>query len=139
MTWDVFDGFVKEYNEVRTSMTDVCYAILDKSMSGWRPKMSVLGGLPNITFEIRKPVNLGTMIKKGCECQTGMMVNHDTVKGSVQQGSKNSLANHLTSQNRSQSFLMSARCCVKLKAQKLLKVVGLVVMLGLGLLTLVWS
>ncbi len=83
MPWDVFDGFVKQYNEVCTSMTDVCYAILDKSMSGWRPKKSVLGELPNITFEPRKPVNFGTMIK--CECRTGMMVHHDIVKGSVQQ------------------------------------------------------
>jgi hypothetical protein len=68
MPWDVFDGFVKECNEVHTSMTDVCYAILDESMSGWRPKTSVLDGLPNITFEPRKPVNLGTMIKNGCKC-----------------------------------------------------------------------
>ena len=57
-------------------------------MSRWWPKTSVLGGLPNITFEPRKPVNLGTMIKNGCECRTGMMVHHDIVKGSVQQGSK---------------------------------------------------
>ena len=47
------------------------------------------GGLPNITFEPHKPVNLGTMIKNGCECITGMMVYHDMVAGAQRQGANN--------------------------------------------------
>ncbi len=46
------------------------------------------GGLPYITFEPRKPVDLGTMIKNGCECITGMMVYHDMVAGARQKGEK---------------------------------------------------
>ncbi len=42
----------------------------------------------DITFEPRKPVNLGTMIKNGCKCITGIMVYHDIVSGSTQQGAK---------------------------------------------------
>jgi len=88
LPWDVMDGFVKEYNAMRTSLTDVHYAVLDESMSGWRPKTTANGGLPNITFEPRKPVNLGTMIRNGCECRSGIMVHHDIVKGTVQQSNK---------------------------------------------------
>ena len=88
LPWDVFQPFVNEYNLMRRKMTDVFYMVLDESMSGWRPKTTQTGGLPNITFEPRKPVNLGTMIKNGCECITGMMVYHDMVAGAQQQGSK---------------------------------------------------
>ena len=73
---------------MRMGLIDVNYAVLDKSMNGWRLKTSATGGLPNITFEPRKPVNLGTMIRNGYECRTGMMVHHDNVKGTVQQGMK---------------------------------------------------
>ena len=63
--------------------------VLDESMIGWRPKTVQTGRLPNITFEPCKPVNLGMMIKNGCECITGMLVYHDIVAGVQQQGSKN--------------------------------------------------
>ena len=88
LPWDMFQPFLNEYNLLRGKMTDVYYCVLDESMSGWRPKTTPTGGLPNITFEPRKPVNLGTMIKNGCECITGMMVHHDIVMGSVHQGAK---------------------------------------------------
>jgi hypothetical protein len=88
LPWDVFQPFVNEYNKIRRLMIDVHYLVLDESMSGWRPKTTATGGLPNITFEPRKPVDLGTMIKNGCECVTGMFVYHDIVKGTVQQSSK---------------------------------------------------
>ena len=71
MPWDVFDPFLHEYNEMRMSLTHVHYAVLDETMSGWWPKTSSLGGLPNITFELRKPVNLGTMIKMGVSAGRG--------------------------------------------------------------------
>ena len=88
LPWDVFQPFVNEYNLLRRKMTDVFYVVLDESMSGWRPKTTPTGGLPNITFEPRKPVDLGTMIKNCCECITGMMVYHDMVAGAQQQGAK---------------------------------------------------
>jgi hypothetical protein len=72
LPWDVFQPFINEYNNLKKKMTDVHYLVLDESMSGWRPKTTVTGGLPNITYEPCKPINLGTMIKNSCECITGM-------------------------------------------------------------------
>ncbi len=53
--------------------------MLDESMSGWRPKTSKLGGLPNITYEPRKPVLLGTQMKNGVECLSGVLAFQDVV------------------------------------------------------------
>jgi hypothetical protein len=41
--------------------------MLDESMSGWRPKTTMLGGLPNYTYESRKPMPISTMFKNGIE------------------------------------------------------------------------
>ena len=41
-------------------------------MLAWRPKTSATGGLPNDTFEPRKPKPLGTMLKNGVEATTGV-------------------------------------------------------------------
>ena len=38
LPWDVFDGFLSEYNKMRTGLVDVNYAVLDESMSGWQPR-----------------------------------------------------------------------------------------------------
>jgi hypothetical protein len=70
---------VNEYNKLQPVMTDVYYLVLDESMSGWRPKTTTTGGMPNITFEPRKPVDLGTMITNGCKCITGMLFYHNIV------------------------------------------------------------
>ena len=88
LPWEVIQPLINEYNALRKRMTDVFYIVLDKSMSGWRPKTMATGGLPNITFEPGKPVNLGTMINNGCECISGIMVYHNVVAGAVQQGKK---------------------------------------------------
>jgi hypothetical protein len=48
-------------------------------MSGWRPKTTAYGGLPSITFEPRKPVQLGTEFKNGIECLGGSMAFQDIV------------------------------------------------------------
>jgi len=49
-------------------------------MSGWKPKTSKLGGLPNYTFEPRKPIPLGTMFRNGAEAVTGMLIFQDIVQ-----------------------------------------------------------
>ena len=54
--------------------------MLDESMSGWRPKTSKLGGLPNYTYEARKPVPLGTMFRNSVECVSGCLVFQDIVQ-----------------------------------------------------------
>ena len=86
--WDMFAPFVETYNATRRNLVRVLYLVLDESMSGWRPKSTKTGGLPNITFEPRKPVNLGTMIRNGVECRTGIFVHHDIVRGAEEQDTK---------------------------------------------------
>jgi hypothetical protein len=56
--WEVFQPCLDNFNMKRRSLFAVVLLILDESMSGWRPKTSARGGLPNITFEPRKPVSL---------------------------------------------------------------------------------
>lgn len=92
LPWDVVLPFLKESNEKRNALLRVWYLILDESMSGWRPKTSKTGGLQNISHEPRKPVDLGTMIKNGAECITGIMAFNDIVQGPVQQREKKYLS-----------------------------------------------
>ncbi len=61
------------------------YLLMDESMSAWRPKTLATGGLPNVTYEPRKPKPLGTMFKNGVEGTTGRLVTHDVVEGSASQ------------------------------------------------------
>jgi hypothetical protein len=62
--------------------------MLDESMYGWRPKASKLGGLPNYTYEPRKPVPLGTMFRNGVECIYGILVFQDVVQNPELQSQK---------------------------------------------------
>lgn len=59
--WDVFKPALKEYNEKRRALIEVMICVLDESMSGWKPKTSKTGGMPNVSFEPRKPVDLGAL------------------------------------------------------------------------------
>ena len=52
-TWDIFMPALDSFNEKRTQLLRTICLMLDQSMSGWRPKTSKRGGLPNITFEPR--------------------------------------------------------------------------------------
>eukprot|EP00957_Ditylum_brightwellii_P121390 9257500-Ditylum_brightwellii.AAC.1 len=54
--------------------------LLDESMSAWWPKTSKLGGLPNITFEGHKPIELGSMLKNLLECASGVFKYQDIVQ-----------------------------------------------------------
>lgn len=46
--------------------------VLDEVMSEWKPRSSVTGGLPNLSFILRKPKPLGTELKViGCS-ETGL-------------------------------------------------------------------
>ena len=61
--------------------------LLDESMSGWRPKTTQLSGIPNITYEPRKPKPLGTMFRNGVECISGLVA-QDVVQLPEQQSAK---------------------------------------------------
>jgi hypothetical protein len=86
--WDVFMPTIHKWNECRVKLLVVFLLILDESMSGWKPKNSESGGLPNISFEPRKPVPLGTMLQDAAECVTGIMMYVDPVLCPEQQNFK---------------------------------------------------
>ena len=76
--WDVFAPFVDAWNKKQQRLFDECdLALADESMIAWVPKTSKLGGLPNCTFEPRKPTPLGTMLKDTAEIKTGILLNTD--------------------------------------------------------------
>ena len=56
------------------------FLVLDESMSGRRPKTLATGGLPNITFQPCKPVNLGSMLRNAVECFSGILAFQDSVE-----------------------------------------------------------
>ena len=87
-TWNIFLPILRGFNKKRQHLLSTVLLLLDESMSGWRPKTSRLGGLPNYTFERRKPVPLGTMFRNGVECITGMRVFQDVVEGPESQHRK---------------------------------------------------
>lgn len=86
--WDMILGFIGNYNKVCRNLVQVIYLVLDELMSAWKPKTSKTGGLPNITFKLHKPKDLGTMIRDGVKCKTGIFVNHDIVQTIEEQDHK---------------------------------------------------
>mmetsp|Transcript_9413 Transcript_9413/g.20280 ORF Transcript_9413/g.20280 Transcript_9413/m.20280 type:complete len:903 (+) Transcript_9413:61-2769(+) len=88
LPWEVVLPFFDECNSKRNTLLAVIYLLLDESMSGWRPKTSKAGGLPNISYEPRKPVDLGTMIRDAAECKSGVMAFLDIVQDVVNQRRK---------------------------------------------------
>ena len=88
-TWDIFLPMLNSFNDKRSKLIKATLLLLDESMSAWRPKTSKLGGLPNITFEKRKPIELGSMLKNSLECITGVFKYQDIVQSpEVQQRKK---------------------------------------------------
>lgn len=45
--------------------------VMDESMCAWCPQASKTGGLPHISFIMRKPEPLGTEFKTACDAATG--------------------------------------------------------------------
>ena len=86
--WDCFLPFVQAFNHTRRALLKTVYMLMDESMSAWRPKTTKTGGLPNITYEPRKPKPLGTMLRNGVEATTGIMVTQDIVEGAEAQREK---------------------------------------------------
>ena len=72
--WEIFLPLLKKFNLQRKELLQAVLLVLDESMSAWKPKTSITGGLPNITYEPRKPADLGTMFRNGVECLTGKFV-----------------------------------------------------------------
>jgi hypothetical protein len=51
---------LSKFNEKRQGLIKFDLLVLDELMSGWHPKASKLGGLPNYAYELRNPILLGT-------------------------------------------------------------------------------
>lgn len=58
--WYQFSSAVDEFNDIRKK--ELCGSLwlsIDESMCAWKPRKTALGGLPNISFIVRKPEPLG--------------------------------------------------------------------------------
>ena len=68
-------GGVERFNAKRRALLrTVPVCVLDESMSAWRPRTSPTGGLPHISYVIRKPEPLGTEFKTAADPATGIML-----------------------------------------------------------------
>jgi hypothetical protein len=97
--WDIFLPCLASFIDRRQKLIKTMMMLVDESMSRWRPKTTKLGGLPNNTFELRKPVPLGTMFRNGVECISGILVVQDVVQNSEQQSLKSHFGESLTLPN----------------------------------------
>jgi hypothetical protein len=57
---------------------------MDETMIGWRPRKNKLGGLPNISFILRKPCPLGSEFKDTCDGETGILLFVEIQRGRVE-------------------------------------------------------
>jgi len=90
--WYQFSPAVEEFNEIRrTKIKCSRWICADESMCAWRPRTTALGGLPNISFVVRKPEPLGTEFKTTACPITGVMRHLEIQRG--KEGMKNSQFN----------------------------------------------
>jgi hypothetical protein len=58
--WWKFDGAIEAFNSNRYKRVQSSqWLVMDESMSAWRPRTTPTGGLPNLSFILRKPEPLG--------------------------------------------------------------------------------
>ena len=82
--WWRFTDAIKHFNSIRKKLMN-CSNIfgLDETISAYRPQKTKTGGLPNITFILRKPEDLGSEFKNGCCSETGVMMFVELQRGKV--------------------------------------------------------
>jgi hypothetical protein len=80
LTWYIFLPCMNKFNERRKNLLRTILLILNESMLGWRPKTTMTGGLPKLTWEPINPVPLGTMFRNGVEASTGILVYQSVVQ-----------------------------------------------------------
>ena len=81
-TWETFQGVVDGYNARRKALfrQPPNGVTLDETMVEWKSKTEQTGGLPNATYEPRKPKDYGTMTHDGTEIYTGINCGHEIVE-----------------------------------------------------------
>ena len=73
--WFVIRKIVNNFNQVRKDKIDTgLIKLLDESMSSLRPRQTPTGGLPYLSFILRKPKPLGTEFKVLCDASTGVFL-----------------------------------------------------------------
>ena len=77
--WELMMPFIQGINGKRRELLKVLLMMLVETMWSWRPKTSATGGLPNITYEPRKLVNLDPMARATVEAITRIMTFQDAV------------------------------------------------------------
>ena len=92
--WEVFLPVLESFNKKRRDLFLCQLLMMDESMSAWKPKTSKLGGLPNIVFEPRKPVDLGAQFRNSVECLTGVLIYQEPVMGPERQRMKDFFYSH---------------------------------------------
>ena len=82
--WWQFSDAVKEFNKARKTIFNFSNVFgLDETMSAFKPQKTKTGGLPNITYILRKPEPLGSEFKNGCCAKTGVMAFMELQRGKV--------------------------------------------------------
>jgi hypothetical protein len=72
--WYMLSQLVDEFNKNRSRQVAASVIkLLDETMSAWRPRKNKTGGLPNISFILRKPEPLGTEFKTMACSETGKL------------------------------------------------------------------
>ena len=80
--WWPIASAIDDFNDIRKNNVESSWIkVLDESMSAWRPRTSKNGGLPNISYIIRKPEPLGTEFKTVCCPVTGVMTYMEIQRG----------------------------------------------------------
>jgi len=103
--WDTFVPCLNSFNGKRKALFLTQLLMMDESMSGWRPETSKGGSLPYVAWEPQKPVPLGTMLRNGVECSSGVLVFQDVVVAPEHQDKKKHCFEDLQSKNRLMSCL----------------------------------
>ena len=76
--WEIFMPFIDKWNSKQQQLfAKYGCIIVDESFISWVPKTSKLGGLPNYSFEPRKPKGLGTMLRDAAIAVIGVIVYTD--------------------------------------------------------------
>jgi hypothetical protein len=70
--WNAIKGLVDGFNNSRARDIAASFTkVHDESMSSWKTRTTKLGGLPFLSFILRKPKPLGTEFKVTADTETG--------------------------------------------------------------------
>ena len=80
--WAWFRPAIEGFNNTRQELIQTgLMKVMDEAMSFWKPRKDKTGGLPNISFVMRKPKPIGTEFKCVCDADTGVMIHLEIQEG----------------------------------------------------------